>query len=202
MTYQAPVAASGNLSAIGDVGPIQVRGGAALAVTIAGTFVGSLSLRRALTKSTPTINDSFLYASYTAPVATTVAVRTTSWWFLRMFAFTSGTAAVGLRSNQPEGRGVVWQAEEFVAGEFTAAAQVSDPVFVRGGGHVSAQILPGTYTATMVLERSFDGSIWRTVDSDVQCEDYQMGADCLVRLRCSAYTSGPLPYALAVGAGN
>lgn len=203
MTYQAPGVVTAALTAATQLTDfLFVRGGAAIAVSVAGTFTGTVQLRRTLLGARPTdATASGIKASFAAPTETSYFIGANAWFFLYASALSAGTANVALRTGQEDGPRL-FQPQVYTSAVLDALDEATDPVLVRGGGWVSAQRLAGAFTGTVVLERSFDGgSTWGIVDADVVNEDYQMGATCLVRCRCSAYTSGSASIYVAVGQG-
>lgn len=90
-----------------------------------------------------------------------------------------------------------FQQRNVLSGALGALNDVVGPVDVKGGGMFSAMYV-GTFTGTVLIERSFDGTNWQTHDTLVNSEDYLVGASCKVRARCSAYTSGSLTVWLGV----
>lgn len=57
----------------------------------------------------------------------------------------------------------------------------------------------GTFSATVAIQRSFDGgTTWRTVESHTEAAEKSgdNGSECLMRLECTAYTSGTVNYVL------
>lgn len=81
---------------------------------------------------------------------------------------------------------------------FTPASQIRDGMF-----NVS---MSGTFSATVVLQRSFDGTNWFTVSKpDLTDASFTAGVSFIVqevedgvryRLNCTAYTSGTVTYRL------
>lgn len=203
MTFQTPGVVTAAFTALSQVTDwLFVKGGAQVAVSVSGTFVGTVRLSRATVKDSPVLGQWITKANYAAPAEANVMTPADGWWRLECAAYTSGTINVALRVDSNE-MGTVFQPHHYVSATFTALDQVTDSVLVRGGGWIAAQLGSGTFSATAVLERSFDGgATWAIVDPTVTCEEFQMGATCLCRIRCSAFTSGAMPVFLAVGSGN
>lgn len=84
-----------------------------------------------------------------------------------------------------------------VHGSFTGAGS-SEPVCLKGRFNLS---LHGTFTATVVLQRSFDrGITWHAVGEftqPVQTTGDEPEAYVNYRLICTSYTSGPVFYRLS-----
>lgn len=83
-----------------------------------------------------------------------------------------------------------------LSGSFTSTGQ-SDEVRVSGWFNLS---ISGTWSATVVVERSFDeGSTWVSVESftsNAEKRGYET-EDVLYRLNCTAYTSGTVSYRIS-----
>lgn len=108
------------------------------------------------------------------------------------------------------GSGGIELAQTVVSGTFTGTGNSSGAQFM-GAFNVT---LSGTYVATVILERSFDGgATYMPVSTDTvgTANAYTAPMSLVVnenepgtfyRLRCSAYTSGTVTYRAAAGPRN
>lgn len=119
----------------------------------------------------------------------------------------AGIASPAVSQTPPAGD----QANAVVSGQFTATGQSGlfmawGPFNVTIGGASGPN---GSWTATVELERSFDGgttwfvrssdaigtqSVWNTPDKDVSIVVGEPEKGVLYRLNCTAYTSGTINY--------
>lgn len=195
MGFVAPLVSVSAFTAPSQVGPILwVPGGTRVSVTVAGTFTGTLRIRRQLdTTTAPGTTNSQTHRAPVAGDSLDFVVGAGSYLVPFATALSAGQADVVMRADAPGGdRDMPFQARNIVQATVGALNAVCGPVLVLGGGWFSA-VHVGTFSGTLVVEKSFDGTNWQIHDSSfVNSEDYQIGATCLMRVRCSAYTSGSL----------
>ena len=106
--------------------------------------------------------------------------------------------------------------QQTVSGSFTGTGQSATFLptpgapfnYVRGSGYFNITLY-GTFTATVVVQRSFDaGSTWHTVSQDATGADASYTAPMslvalepehgtMYRLNCTAYSSGTVNYRLS-----
>ena len=84
-----------------------------------------------------------------------------------------------------------------VAGSFTGTG-ASEALELRGDYNLS---LSGFGTASVALQRSFDGGVgWNTVDSfagDAEMAGFEAEGGMLYRMNCTTYTDGAIAYRLS-----
>lgn len=91
-----------------------------------------------------------------------------------------------------------------VAGTFVATGSSAGLIPVTGSFSIPRNMnisLSGTFTATVLVERSFDGgTTYHLVDTHtaiVETNIIEQETSVLYRLRCSAYTDGTVVYRLS-----
>lgn len=189
-----PLESVSAFTAGGQVGPaLWVPGGGRISVNVAGTFTGTLRIRRQLAVNVaPGTTFSQTHRALVAGNSIDFPVGAASWYIPFAPTLSAGQADVVMRADAPGGdNDMPVQPKNIVEATIGALDAVAGPVLVRGGGWFSAMHV-GTFSGTVVVEKSFDGTNWAVHDTLVNSEDYQVGATCLMRVRCSVYTSGSL----------
>ncbi|MCP4127334.1 MAG: hypothetical protein GY753_09760 [Gammaproteobacteria bacterium] len=82
-----------------------------------------------------------------------------------------------------------------ISGTFSATGYSAEMTVSRAQFNLSV----GGGDATVILERSFDGSIWfaaKTMIEDYEGVVTEVETKVIYRLRCAVYTSGPINYRL------
>lgn len=81
-----------------------------------------------------------------------------------------------------------------ISGNFTATGAGTETLTTKEFG-ISVS---GTFSGTVALQRSLDGTNWHTVESYTEATEKagDNGNECLMRLNCTAYTSGTISYVL------